>query len=523
MYQVLFLDDEIMAVEYLAEVIEWEEYGFQIACAETSPTRALEFIRKNRVDIAFVDIRMPGIDGLEFAKKALEIFPRLKIIIVSSYDDFGYAKEAISLGVWEYMLKHNLKTDTLLDCLQKIGYELDKEKSDRRIVAVSLLRKIINHGDVLGESEKQKLHQYIYFKKRHMICFWVELDKSLIERKESFGFAGGNERGLAEFIELLGEKDAITINLEPGKWLVLEAFELVASQKRIQEESFRIACQIQRFVYNNYKGKTVSIIPSPVFNDVLEMRNIYIMLREYSQFLIFYERNKVLDIRELAHRKRVGEAKLQETLDNIYRCFEEGDKDKALQELDRILGACISAKDANAVRIFDKEMMRFIEKYIKRYDLSRSEYESVLTNGMIYSVQALHANLAELFEGLIKEKKEKEYSHISEKIRRGVKYIHNHYNEDIRLEDVARHMGISGEYLRHLFKTEMGDGFSEYLTKLRIEEAKKLLREKDLKLYEIADKVGYKSGTYFSSIFKKVTGVKPLDYKARIEDEKKRD
>ena len=523
MYQVLLLDDEIMAVEYLETVIEWEEYGFQIAKVETQPLRALKYLQNNRVDIAIVDIHMPGLDGLEFAKKALEIQANLKIIIVTSYDDFEYARKAISLGVSYYILKHDLETNVFLNDLQKIRTTLDKEKINRKTVVTSLLRKIIEHGDILSESEKKELHQYIDAKNKHMICFWVELDKSLLKNGiGEFGIFTEENDGINEFIELLDKKSIITINLSPGRWLVLEAFEPTVSQKKIREESFRVSYQIQRFVHNNYGGKTVSVIPSPVFNDIMEIRNIYIHLKEHFKYLIFYGKNRVLDIRELEHRKSVEKSRPQETLDKIYDYFNQNELNEALREVDSFLGACMSAKDADATLYFKNELIRFLGKYMTRHSLQKNTYEEILKSEAVYSVQELHMYLGGVFEVLINEKQVNEYRHIPEKIRASVRYIHEHYKENICLEDAAASMGISGEYLRHLFKTEMREGFSEYLTKLRVAEAKKLLAKKRYKVYEVAEMVGYKSGTYFSSVFEKVTGVRPLDYKAGSENEKKR-
>ena len=103
----------------------------------------------------------------------------------------------------------------------------------------------------------------------------------------------------------------------------------------------------------------------------------------------------------------------------------------------------------------------------------------------------------------------KDYSPI---IKEAMQYIKNNYFRDIKVDDVAEHMNISGDYFRHLFKEEVGDGFVEYLTQIRINKSKQLLLENRYKLYEIANLVGYNSGAYFSTVFKKNTGMSPQDY-----------
>jgi two-component system response regulator YesN len=119
----------------------------------------------------------------------------------------------------------------------------------------------------------------------------------------------------------------------------------------------------------------------------------------------------------------------------------------------------------------------------------------------------------------MKEMTEKELKQYSPKIREAIKYIFNHYHRDIKIDDVAGSVKVSGEYLRHLFKEEVGKGYNEYLTDLRIQKAKELLLEEKYKLYEIADMVGYSSGTYFSAVFKKITGINPQDYIGEANEE----
>lgn len=476
MHKILLVDDEIMAMKFLHNMLEWEELGFEVAVMATNPLKALEQMRNQKIDIAFVDIRMPGLDGLEFTEQALAINPNLKVLILTSYGDFEYARKAVHLGVTRYLLKHDLKSG---------------------------------------------LRQHIDMDKKHMVCFWVELDVPFIKENYTglYSYPVKDEIILKECIEMLDDKRNLTINLEPEKWLVLQIFEPTVSQKKIQEEVFAAAYQLQRYVYKNYEGRTVSVIPSQVFNDITEVGSIYSGLKEYAKYLIFYERNRVLDIRELIHRKKVGNDRLQMTVRSVYEHLQCDDLQQIILETDRFFGICTVSMDHESLYYFWREIHHMSEEYTRKYHLTEFRQHKDISQRVVYSAKDLHNYIAAQFELIIREKQDKDFAHIPERIRKAVKYLHEHYHQDIRLEDVAEHAAVSGEYLRHLFKADMDESFSGYLTKLRIEKAKKLLLEKRYRLYEIAEMVGYKSAHYFSSIFKKATGMKPQDYSGERDEE----
>ena len=153
-----------------------------------------------------------------------------------------------------------------------------------------------------------------------------------------------------------------------------------------------------------------------------------------------------------------------------------------------------------------------IETFARKHNLIEYRKEYIEYGKKVYSADFIHNWIAVQFDNLMTEWNEKDFSHYSQKVREAMKYIHNYYGKNIKIEDIAGHIGVSGDYLRHLFKEETGKGINEYLTELRMEKAKGLLLEKKYKLYEIAEMVGYQSGTYFSSAFRKITGIKPQQY-----------
>ena len=131
MYRILLVDDEALIREAVSENVKWEEYGYELAGSCENGREALEFIEKNPVDVVLTDICMPYMDGMELSEKLSEGYPSIKIIILSGYDDFDYAKKAIKYGVKEYLLKP-ITAEEMGEALLALKAEMDKEKKTER-------------------------------------------------------------------------------------------------------------------------------------------------------------------------------------------------------------------------------------------------------------------------------------------------------------------------------------------------------------------------------------------------------
>ena len=118
--KVMIVDDEILAINHMKNLIQWEGYGFEIAAESTNPVKAIDLYKKVLPDILIVDIRMPAMDGLEFSRRTLAMNHKVKVILLTSYKDFEYAKQALEMGISNYFLKHELHADTLVVELEKI-------------------------------------------------------------------------------------------------------------------------------------------------------------------------------------------------------------------------------------------------------------------------------------------------------------------------------------------------------------------------------------------------------------------
>lgn len=513
MFKVMLIDDEIMALNYMKTLVDWNNLGFEIVAAETSALKGLDYLKKDAVDIIFVDIRMPGMNGLEFSERALAINKRLEILLLTSYGDFDYAKKALNIGVSNYLLKHEMKADNLMVELESLSEKLSENKHKDKVILGQLISKYISLPELITSEEKEDIKKLLHVEKKNIIAYLVVLDipYELINSKEHYNFKDIREELIVNYMELKYD-NMITISLNHGQWLVLNVFEPIISQRKILDEIFSAAYGLQRHVNQQY-AKTVSIIPSVVFNNIEELPSIYNNLKDISKYLIFFDKNKILYGRNIKTKGEMDKSRIDSILKDIQEALMKEELERILNKIDMFFGSCTSNLDEKAFHYFCNKLSQISSYYLKEHQIDRFYETDAIKKDSIYSVAQMHAWCTLQFEMGMKEVKEQQVEIYSPKIGEAMKYILNNYKKDIKIDDVANKVNVSGDYLRHIFKEEVGKGFIEYLTELRIEKSKVFLLEDKYKLYEIAAMVGYSSGTYFSTVFKKSTGINPQDYR----------
>jgi len=514
----MLIDDEIMALNYMKSLINWEDYGFEITAMETNAVKGLAILKKEIVDVIFADIRMPGMDGLKFSEKALEFNSRLKIILLTSYGDFDYAKKALNIGVSNYLLKHETKADSLIKELENLKAEITEMKHNDKAVLGQLVHKLLTLPDIILPEEKETMKKILHLDKRNLISYLVILDIPfrLYDTNKHYDSGQVDEDAIVSYMEL-NYNNMITIGLKNGRWLVLNVFEPVISQRRILDETYMAAYGLQRYVFQQYE-RTVSVIPSPAFNSIEELPHVYRSLTDISRYLAFYDKNKILFGRDISPKSLMEKSKIDVILSGIQKGLVQRELESILKNIDMFFGICIRNLDVKAFYYFSGQLYQLLVNYVKGVQIEYYEQEAKKDLDNIYSASQLHAWFALQFETVMKKITDRKLERYSPKVREAIRYILNHYQSDIKIEDVANSVNVSGEYLRHLFREETGRGYSEYLTDLRMQKAKELLAEGKYKLYEIAALVGYSSGAYFSSVFKKTTGINPQEYKGETDE-----
>jgi len=509
---VMLVDDEVLAIEYLRDMLSWEEYGFSVVAEATDGKKALERLEKYRPQIVFVDIRMPVMDGLEFCKRALALEIPLKIILITAYKDFDYARKAIELGVTNYILKHDINSATILNELKKAREELEKEKERKRIIRQKCFKDLL-HGlkpDILSNGD---IPADIKAENHIIILSQVDMPYPVIEEIEPHPgiFLAGIELVNQELPQFITNIENIDIDAK--------YFATMITIKRIysQLETICRLNEISRSLQNSYRKKynsTISVAVSSVVTDLDGLCAEYGRLQKILELRIFFGREKVFMFDSFPARKGTNDESLAEGLKTVERGLNVKSADEIASSLDRLFDTVYLWP--GGLKKICRELRMLHDEFGKKYGLENlgdKPDDWMRDSSLLYDARGLKEWFMREFTAIIEKAEGFKNDLYSRKVQQAVSYIRKHYNEDISIEQVAKELDISSIYLMKLFQKEVRETFVEYLTSYRIETAKKLLSSGRYKVYEISEMVGYKSSQYFSQVFKKLAGKNPLDYK----------
>jgi len=526
MKKILLVDDEILVRESIRENVDWEGEGFLFCDDAPDGELALPLIEAHQPDILITDIKMPFMDGLELSRIVRQKYPHIKIIILSGHDEFEYARSALRLGITEYCLKP-VGSAELLRMLKSISAQIDEERRqlDRLAEMESLL-------EANRDLRCQKLLS--------------DLCTGLVSTPEALHLAAtlGIDLAAGHYVV------AITEVLPP------DGDRAGATDQQIREAARRIAAGL---------SAAASVLSYPRSRT----ETVWVLKGETEHSLAAGLR-RLQD--ELAPRIEsacgcgiiVGAGSLQRRLHGIHASYLVAEEEKTYRKLLRanfrqmeksgLLGESAVLLDRNRFVEFLKigsktELDAFIASFaseLKRIDWHANMYGYFLLNDL--TLMALHASQDLIRDAETMERRYREwqksiqlirshddacdyvkrlagqildwreevadrYGPILEKVKSFIQTNYERY--DLSLQQAAEYAGVSPSHLSKIFSQGTGITFIEYLTRTRIRKAMELLLTTRLKSYEVAYRVGYNDAHYFSSLFKKMTGMTTKEFRKR--------
>ncbi len=529
MYKVFVVEDEFVIREGIRNMMSYNGNDYMLCGEASDGEMALPMIQELRPDILITDIKMPFMDGLELSRIIKASMPEIRIIILSGYDEFDFARDAISIGVDEYMLKP-VGAAELFGVLNKIILSLEEEKKKRndreasqreRMASIQVIRNqffdklfmgALSTADALQEASKANIDLIA----KYYLLLNIEIDSSKTVYKELLEV----KRAIDQFLQNRADIIPFFRN-EDNFLLILKG----TSEESINEGAYELANYL-KYQYETNTKAVLSIGIGSVTDRVGGIAQSFADSKKAIKFLNRFKQGHIIGIKDIEKESAITRFILEE-----YDSIDEKLKYASRQDISSIImhyTKGIDHSNTKSVLFTYYILMDIVVAASRLIKELGGEAKSIVPEIDNPTTLFDVASSAERFITFITDLLEKvidfrdscqdiRYGHV---IRKAKQYINEHYSSsNISLNTVAAEVALSPNHFSAIFSQETGETFIEYLTRIRIEQAKKLLTTTKMRSADIAIAVGYNEPHYFSGLFKKNVGMSAREYKIKSQKE----
>jgi DNA-binding NarL/FixJ family response regulator/AraC-like DNA-binding protein len=507
MLKVMVVDDEEIVRSEIRHMIDWERHGYKLVAEARNGAEGLRLCEERNPDIIISDIKMPVMDGLGMTTGILKAHKNKKIILLTSFGDFDFAREAIKLGIHSYVLKHELNDDALLAELDKARRRLEEEQSIDVLARREQLRLYLKRILAPSGDERETVSPFSWQGRTGVLLLGLD------RHSPTSPSPAGETAGQSTLIEALyagpfREFEAEAVDLGGREYFVFFRIHELFSEKRAYEHAWALARRLQSAVGETC-GLQATVAIGPVIGyggdlpEAIRRTKALYARRLFHRSGAIMTESSVGQVRAGDWRK-AAERKLKEIREDLGVEDYAGADGKQRELFTRLLA---SLQDAEFVRHCLHELVRSFN-LCGRLMRGRPVVDPIEDLADLLELDNVY-QIADWFSRLLKRLSVEADSKISPKIREVLHYIHHNYHRDISLNEVADRLGLSLIYTSQLFKKEVGIPFVAYVTRCRIEHARELLETGHYKVHEVSAMVGYQTVQYFCKTYKRVTGKNP--------------
>lgn len=536
MLKIFLVEDESIVREGLRDNIPWQQYGYKFVGEASDGEMALPMIQKTQPDVLLTDIKMPFMDGLSLSRIVHQEFPDMKIIIISGYDDFEYARQAISVGVEQYLLKPITRAS-----LQKVLTEL-KAKIESEQEQKNYQEKFQNETREYEQFSRTNFFMKVFEGRMPVQEIYEEAAKlslrlnapcynlmmfSLLEKREganagfeSEEFARKREELLHYFVRY---PEFIVFRWNINTYGVLmqgSAAQMQELADRCLENVERI-CQPAEDIFDWYAAVGEPVERLSMLAECYSNVNHYFAYRFLVPNEHIFTREVTDSYMPREEGGKIGDIDCSKVDQELIKDFLlKGSRDEIADFVDSYL---LSIQEALKSRLFQNYLVFHIHfvtmSYVEEIGCDKKEFLELLGEEQIQEVNLTIDELSPYIQNILEkamELRDRESDNQSKKVlKKALEYIEENYaQESLSLNTVSGVVNVSPGYFSAIFSQAMETTFIEYVTQKRMEKAKKLLRQTEKHSGEIALEVGYKDPHYFSFVFKKTQGCTPREYRS---------
>lgn len=523
--KVILVDDEYLVRDLLKKCVNWTELGIKIVGEASNANEAMILIEKLVPDIIFTDICMSSIDGIELSRMVIEKYPSIKIVIITGYEDFDYVKRSLKAGVTDFLLKP-INDD-----------EIKK-------IALNIKSKILNekkHWEEYRRIKKQLTEALPYLKEKFLNKLLISQfsEEEIKEKLEYYQIdikSGIFQTALCEITPPrrdLGEEENLLLQLQSID-LIRQNFQELARIYIFFDNHHRIVifsnnefvnlaeyCQNLKITLLSQLRCSLCIGVSEVHYGVKKISTSYREASEALKYKILFGKNQVINYHD-TNLSISNEWNLSNDQIDIFTFYlKAGMKEQVLKTLDNFFKELSGSQKITIdfIRVIASNLISAILNIITELGVDITEIfgDTSQPYANIFKIETLPEMLdylqkcSTITTDIINNHHRKKVSKVIKEIQDYL--IMNYSHSELSLSSVAKHFFLNPSYLSRIFKQETNRTFIEYLTGIRMERAISLFKDTDLKVYQIAEKVGITDPHYFSICFKKYTGKSVNDFK----------
>lgn len=512
MRKVLVVDDEAIQRRVLGKMIREAMPDYEVFEASNGKS-ALEVMSNESIEIVFTDIRMPIMDGFDFIEQINEIHRDIKVIVLSGYRFFEYAQKALRLGAFDYLLKP-IKQDSiaeLLRKLEKISEDESKAKlqidGSRTVYFEHLLNNLV--GGNISESHLSELKDMFHFNAYGMAILF-KFEKEILDensKKQMFGIVQNEFSGLANVGSFVSKEQA-------NQFVTIVTLEQ-DMQIELNDILNRIDAKFKsKVIYPKFIGvgkKYVNIMESA--------SNSYVEAQLAVQAGFFIDNKLIIDFTDVEHKRTKSRVDLVKEIDLLKNAIRKGNEDLLTTEVCKLFNLDLD----KGIPQLEPWKKLYINVLYQVFPLTKEFVDDETYTRNIFHAEQKFLKANHIFDfqeeflqqmidcmKLIQSVRGNKHSNLVENC---ISYIEKHFSEEISLESEAQRLFISPNYLSQLVKKQLDTSVTKYVLKTRIKHARELLKNTDMRVYEVSLKVGYKDEKYFHRVFKNQIGFTPEEYR----------
>lgn len=522
MYKIILVDDERPTLDMLENYIDWEKMSCCIVATAHNGQNALSKIEALQPDIVFTDVKMPVMDGIELCQRVHTRFPEIQIVFLSGYNEFEYACAALQYGACGYLLKP-IDQDELTEIMKKVCRCCEEQKDHRNSLlstANEYMRELLQLG---GNLLPGLASEVVSIYNRHLRLFsgndkfdfvFITIDEyALLSTEPSDIDTGFGKFSTVERLELFisglpNYFPGVLLKLRDGQWLFSTLSANCTEYRNWRSQN----AEAQRWISLFFTGHPLPLSAFTVqFPQLLSVRKQMVfafgtgLIVENWRSISLPHEHQPLPLMErltVAIQQNRREA-VEEWLDEFY---DVGLSDSTISQA---LAETLSAFESLSSSIIagSRRLQNAIEQDAQF--LGRLPHMESLQSIKMLMRQIL-SMILDALEAPVPER------HL-EIVHQICSIVQNEYDQSLSLESLAERVFLSPNYLSTIFKENTGKTLLEYVTEIRIKNACRMLAESNIKIHEIARRVGYESPSYFGSVFLKRTGLTPNQYRVRAQ------